>query len=214
MHTVESKYLLPEYLQGKLDDAQRREVELHLRECVECSRDVEELRATFRELEHQKFFAPSDAYFASLIPRIRLRLEQRTSFGRVVRPLLGWIRNPVFTRLALPLATASLTFALLVQIPFEQGRTVPGDMAATLEADDVLEVLANQLPVSLSELPVEHSLAEDVLNRQLAAQLIANGAEVGMSEWLDTPTDQLLAGLSEEEVTSLLQRLEERMMLQ
>lgn len=211
MHTVESQYLLPEYLQGKLDDAQRREVELHLRECVECSREVEELRATFRELEHQKFFAPSDAYFASLIPRIRLRLEQRTSFGRVVRPLLGWIRNPVFTRLALPLATASLTFALLVQIPFEQSRTVSNDMAVTLDTDDVL---ANEQAVSLSEPPIEHSLAEEVLGRQLAAQLFANGAEVGLSEWLDTPTDQLLSGLSEEEVASLLQRLEERMMLQ
>lgn len=214
MHTEERKYLLPEYLQGKLDDVRRQEVELHLRQCADCRQELEELRATFRELEHQRFYAPSATYFASLAPRIRMRLEQRTPFSWSARPLSGWLRNPLFTRIALPLATAALAVALLVQLPYEPDRTVALDVAPTLDAEDVAEALASPHGIPFSEPAVENSISEEVVNRQLVAQLLANGSEVGLGEWLETPTDQLLTGWSEEEVASLLQRLEERVILQ
>ncbi|HXG00265.1 MAG TPA: zf-HC2 domain-containing protein [Bacteroidota bacterium] len=214
MHTEERKYALPEYLQGKLDDVRREEVELHLKQCADCRQELEELRATFRELEHQRFYAPSAAYFASLAPRVRMRLEQRTPFGWHARILSGWLRDPVFMRIALPLATAGLAVALLVHLPSEQDIGIPMGVAATLSTDDVAEVLASEQALALSESPVEGSIPEEVINRQLAAQLITNGTVVGLSEWLDTPTDQLLTGWSEEDVASLLQRLEERVILQ
>jgi len=206
VHREEHKYVLPEYLQGTLDDARRREVELHLRECPECRRELDELRVVFHELEGQRVSTPAPAYFASLAPRIRMRLEERQPFR--------WLRHPIISRIALPLATACLALALLMRIPLGHQAS---DSELTFDAEDVVESLVlNQDPsqIFVTEQTAEAAIRADVLSRQLAAQLVTPGIDPGVHDWIETPTDQLLAELSEDEISLLLQQLEERKIVQ
>jgi hypothetical protein len=135
-----------------------------------------------------------------------MRLEQRQSFH--------WLRHPIVTRIALPLGTAGLVVALLIRMPFEPPAS---DNVLTFDAEEVVESLVlSQGPSQffVTEQTAEAAIRVDVLSRQLAAQLATNGMDSGVNDWIDTPTDQLLAELSEDEVSLLLQRLEERKIVQ
>jgi hypothetical protein len=135
-----------------------------------------------------------------------MRLEERQPFR--------WLRHPIISRIALPLAAACLALALLMRIPLGHQAS---DSELTFDAEDVVESLVlNQDPsqIFVTEQTAEAAIRADVLSRQLAAQLVTPGVDPGVHDWIETPTDQLLAELSEDEVSLLLQQLEERKIVQ
>ncbi len=53
--------LLPEYLDGLLDTAQTKRVEVHLEKCKTCSKELEELESLFKIVEDEADIVPSQA---------------------------------------------------------------------------------------------------------------------------------------------------------
>jgi anti-sigma-K factor RskA len=208
VHTERIKYLLPDYLQGTLEEGVRQEIELHLQECADCRDEVALLQLALRELDQQKRAALPPAYNASVLSRIQWRLEQRERFA--------WVRHPLFSRVAVPLAVAVLAIAVLVRLPLEH--TTPADLLS-VAADDAAELLVHQQELA----PMQYSMTQDlagtaipiaIVNRQLAERLVLNGPEQSVEVWPDLSADRLFEGWTEEEVETLVQRLEKRVILE
>ncbi|PCJ98975.1 MAG: hypothetical protein COA50_01520 [Flavobacteriaceae bacterium] len=53
--------LLPDYLDGLLDDIQKKQVETHLKKCAACTKELESLIVLFNSFDAEKELEPSDA---------------------------------------------------------------------------------------------------------------------------------------------------------
>ena len=71
-HIVE---LLPEYLDGLLNETQKNIVEAHLEDCKSCSHELNELKKLFIAFEDEKEFAPSDKVRADFFEQIELEKQ-------------------------------------------------------------------------------------------------------------------------------------------
>ena len=76
MSCQDYRQLMTGYIDGELPDAQRRELESHLRACEACTRELEEFVAIKENLTMIKFKEPSDAELERYWGRVYNRLER------------------------------------------------------------------------------------------------------------------------------------------
>ena len=76
MSCQDYRQLMTGYIDGELSDAQRRELESHLRACEACTRELEEFVAIKENLTMIKFKEPSDAELERYWGRVYNRLER------------------------------------------------------------------------------------------------------------------------------------------
>lgn len=76
-NAFESK--MTEYVLDELKGKELSDFRIHLEGCGECAADLESLKKVLNVYGTVPFEMPSDTYFASLVPQIRAKLEERDS---------------------------------------------------------------------------------------------------------------------------------------
>lgn len=107
---------LPLYVSGRLDEAREAFVEAHLRECADCSAEVELLRATVRAFE---VTAPDAAAIAAYVPTARA--------ARRARPFHSQPLWRVAAAITIMIAGTAMTMLLRQPRLSEEGVTVGVD---------------------------------------------------------------------------------------
>ncbi|MCH8927527.1 MAG: zf-HC2 domain-containing protein [Candidatus Marinimicrobia bacterium] len=70
---------ITEFVLGELEGKELNELRIHLEGCEECALNIESLKEVLNIYGTVPFDMPSDTYFASLVPQIRTKLEERNS---------------------------------------------------------------------------------------------------------------------------------------
>ena len=164
--------LLPAYALNAIDDVDRDRVELHLRECADCRRDVAEYRSVTAMLA---FAAPQVEPSETLKQRV---LEATGAKPQAVREspslaanLSTWLANlfraPAFSAMTLVLVIALGVWNLSLQNQIAQQATVNQQMQS-----DVTRTRAIVSMVAYSETEPKHMQASDVAP-QAVGRLVA-----------------------------------------
>ena len=209
MHTEHVENYLPDYVNHTLEESLRPWVERHLETCALCQAEFSLQRDAFRHLEQYQAPSPGPEYFATVLPRIRERLERKQS-GTI-------LTNPLVTRLLLPIGAGALVLFILFRLPVtvqqsEADRNPLKPVLRGLENEELVDVVLDQLHrqtitiqgesdasalLAVPFLRGEHLLAGADTRSMLDEPLL----DVGMHETLDqlssSETDALVARLVE-----------------
>ncbi len=202
---------LADYLAGRVDDGTRSAIDAHLKGCVACREEAAALRTALEALPARSFLDPPSAYFSTVPARVRMRLEQ---------PRRGsWIGSPIIARALVPLATAVVVIAVLVELTTMERRSM-------MEEHSVLADLpAESRTVGLDALHAQYFFDHSLRTQDLAASLLPLStlhselarllmdAPIEAARWTDIDTRELLGGLTEQELERVLERLQERTFL-
>ncbi len=213
MRTEHVEYLLPDYLSNMLEESLRPWVESHLDECGACRAELEDLRSAFSHLESFRATPPYDGYFTTVLPRVRERLQGKTTASFLFHPLL--------TRLAAPLAAGVLLLVILVRLPSvlreadrEHNPLQPVVSGLNTEelVDMILDQTHRQTILSQGENETSAMLAIPFLRSE---HLLAGADQLSLSNEsvLDVGLPENLDQLSGSDVDVLVARLGERAIL-
>jgi anti-sigma factor RsiW len=111
---VDASALLAWYAAGTLEAVEQARVERHVRECVACSREVDELRrlqALLRSEEAEPALAVSRQRTRALLDRADVSPSSQWRFVRHWRALPGWARAALVLQSMLLVLPAVLLFA-------------------------------------------------------------------------------------------------------
>ena len=215
MRTEHIKYLLPDYLNRRLDEELREAVESHLRTCTQCREEMEALRDAFEYLRTHAPERPSASYFATILPRVRQRLERKETGS--------FLSHPLFVRLVAPLAVAALAIVLLLRVPFFRTeserevnplRSVVTGTSTEEIAQAVFEYSRQQpLGNDLSEGEISSLVAAQVIRHQFLEEEIDLQSASSLVPLFNSASTHAIEELTESEVDALLQRLGERTIL-
>lgn len=116
------------YLDGKLDEQKRKEVEKHLAECQKCREKFESLKLVEEKAKGIKIPEPGDAYWESFSQRVRERIisKQKQPFGVKVKDFFAttFVLSP--NRLRVAAAVASLVLVFIIgKLYIDYRGTVP-----------------------------------------------------------------------------------------
>lgn len=208
------EFLLPDYLNKKLEESLRPGVELHLEQCASCRAELAELRKAFEELEAHQFSGPPDGYFTTVLPRVRERLEKKQA-----KP---WYAHPLLIRIATPLAAGALALVLLthVPLPVNDSEREPNPLQPVLvgvATEELVEVVLDQVHQQLLTTP----LGESETSSLLALRVLGRDHLLADADPLSLTDDPVLGGggpesldqLSDSDIDTIVQRLGERTML-
>jgi anti-sigma factor RsiW len=222
VHTDHVEYLLPDYVNGKLEEGLNEAVESHLRSCASCRLEEERVREAVLFLHAERPPVPAPSYFVTILPRVRQRLEHTESRPVFSRPLAS-TPSRLVGRLALPLAAAAVAIALLLQFPIVPGgggsylnsmKLAVGDLSSDDLAQAVLDESRQHPFVSvLGDREVAAAVPDRVVEQHLFTRdFYSQTAEV-TGPLFELTASQTIEGLSDSEIDALLQRLAERAML-
>jgi anti-sigma factor RsiW len=197
---------LPDFIQGKMGDSDRRSVQDHIERCPSCRKEAQNLREVFASISSERTpWAPPEAYWNTIIPRIHERLEKRNQSRLIPK----WIY-----RVVLPLAAVLIAVVVIYRSgyfgpvnPEEELRIAVKQMTNEEQADFVRDY-TTALSESLDEYPVS-----DTLLVQYRSE-ITEAVKSGSFEYSLTPfeyqlaPETLLESLSSEEVEKVLEKMQ------
>ena len=204
---------LPDYLSHMLEESLRPWVESHLEECGACRAELENLRSAFGHLESFEATPPHDGYFATVLPRVRERLQR----GKPA-PFLS---HPFVTRFVAPLAAGALLLLILVRLPFalrdaDRERNPLQPVVRDLETEELVDVILDQVHRQTisgqGENETSSLLAVPLLRGE---HLLAGADQLSLSNEsvLDVGMPETLDQLSASDIDVLVAQLGERTML-
>jgi hypothetical protein len=207
------EYLLPDYLTNRLEESLKPGVESHLEECASCRASLEVLRDGFEVLRTQNTPHPSEAYFSSVLPRVRQRLEKNET-----RPFFA---HPLVTRVVLPIAAGALALLILVRLPLmthnaEAEHNPLQPVLQGIASDELVDIALDQI-----HLQALNTVGESETSSLLAIPLLGGDQLLADAEHLSSTGAPILGGrapesldqLSESEIDALVAHLGERTML-
>ena len=211
MHTDHIKYLLPEYIDGTLDESLRPSVDEHLRSCSACTSELAGLQRTMKMLESRKAGGPPNGYFTTVLPRVQERLDGEESPSIFAHPLIS--------RLALPLCLAVMAIAILLSLPFpsNDAENAQNPLRAVMHGtpnDELVDVVLDMVSMHpLTSPTVEGETSSWLGARVLRGDhLLAHMDDLAFSEdpSIDQTLPEELEQLSDKDLELLVQRLGER----
>jgi hypothetical protein len=193
--------LIDDFVDGRLPESDRHEVERHIEECAACRHSVEQLRTLVeRAAALPKEIRPA----RDLMPGIRRAVEQRGR-PRATRAWIGWAGLAASVLL---LVTLGITTMTLRQRGEEAARAAPAPDAMTeiraaeqeyLKAAELLAEALERQRGSLS--PETAALVEEnleIINRAIANVQLALNAEPGNAK-----NGQVLTALYQQKIEIL-----------
>lgn len=213
MRTEHVEYLLPDYLNKKLEESLRPWVENHLEECGACRAELDNLRGVFSHLDSFVARPPHDGYFTTVLPRVRERLQEKES--------VSFLSHPLVTRFVAPLAVGALLLVILFRVPFalreaDRGHNPLQPVVRGLETEELVDVILDQAHRQTisgqGENETSALLAVPLLRSD---HLLAGADQLSLSNEsvLDAGLPENLDQLSASEVDVLVARLGERTIL-
>lgn len=210
MRTQHIEYLLPDYLNHRLEDDLRPGVEQHLQECAACRGELEMLRTAFREIEAHQDSGPPEGYFSTVLPRVRERLENREAKSILAHPLI--------LRLVAPLAAGALALIIMLHLPFPANNTEAEQnplrpIMHGVTTDELVDVVLDQ-----AHRQSLNALGEGEASSILATRILHGEHLLADAEPLPHVGEPVLGGgmpegleqLSDSEIEAIIQRLGER----
>jgi anti-sigma factor RsiW len=207
VRTEHSKYDLMDYVTNRLSAQERKRVEEHLQECSICSIQYKELLAADAVLKQSHITAPSPVYYATILPRVRERLNSRR------RSI--WKYGNGIAKIILPLAVSALLVVFLIRIPqdsFSESAQAEAlhEAVKDLNEEEVVQAVEMEY-AGLSVYPnldvaaagvAEHlhgdQFLKSAVSKQIENEEIAEMDIEGMiSDFSGEEVDQVLSGLSE-----------------
>lgn len=192
--------LLEEYAEGSLDADGTRAVEAHLRACARC----QEGASALVELRGRPAVAARNApdhYWATVLPRVRERLDHRSAFELPAFILRG----------ALPAIAGLFLLVVAVQLIPIGGGNEPGDAALILRSlaeADLASVAEHHDSEAIITLPADAPEAEGPdLDEAAVLEVILEG-EAGVNLYAFLDTEIALSDLPEEDQSELISMLE------
>ena len=206
-----ASHYLVDYAGGKLQPGVKLQVDAHLRECPKCLQDLNEMTETLNQVSELRDIAPSNVYFASITPRVHEQLHRRAS--------KSWIDSPIFSRLALPLAAAVIVVALLANIkgldPSDSAQSPLAPVFEGIDPEVVVDIViqdARPMPWTTRQ---AQEIAQAVVGDHLAREhFLQNALTLDFQPYLDEDSaissQELIQGLDDAQIETLLKKLEER----
>jgi hypothetical protein len=210
VRTEHVEYLLPEYLNGTLEDSLRPGVEEHLKYCSSCSAELTGQRQTMEMLDSHATEGPPGGYFATVLPRVRERLEAEES-----RNLFS---NPLLIRLALPIGAAALALFIVLSLPFPgtEAETGHNPLQAVMHGsttDELVDVVLDMVPLQPLSSPTVEGETSSLLGVRVLRgdHLLAHADQASYADdfTFDGSMPEGLEELNEADVQALVQRLGE-----
>ena len=195
---------LPDFVLGKLNTKAQAAISAHLARCVACRKEEELVRAAFDGMPvNATGRSLSPGYAASLLPRIRQRLEA----GRSRRIFEQFFEH----RFVLPAATV-LVGMLLFANAFRTGENVQGANVSRewIASIDPQEFESDGVP-GLADTELNEEIVLDGFTLKASLRAVLSSGEA--IELYDTPTTlqtNLLRDIDEQTAASVLSRLAER----
>ncbi len=209
----EIQHYLPDYVVGSVEASVKEEIDVHLRHCPHCQRELAAMEQTVATLRRDTIQQPSETYWTNLLPRIHQRLQQAQHSPKEA-PL--WLH-----RFAIPFASLLIVILILTRfVHFEESvRSRPKDLRVILQnmdSWDVHEYLAQSRSVSIGENTVDRleTLSSVFDEERIKAILARNLSEEGIiqamsGDVLFTNIEPQLEGLDEKDIETVLIRLKE-----
>ena len=143
----EIQYALPDFITGDIGTDEMTVVHDHLLTCPSCIVDLQQLKLLLGELDQVQPEAPSQAYWASVLPRIHARLDANVAWS-----IPTWIQY-----LALPAASAIVLLIVMINIIPQGNDDKSKDVQSVIQQlkPEELQVVGDQQTVTgVLEAPV------------------------------------------------------------
>lgn len=201
MKCIDIKHTLTDYLRGKVSQDEYRHISDHLADCQSCRSEAEELSAFIELVKDEKTWAPSDAYWTNILPKIHQRLQNRKG-----KYLPDWV-----ARFVLPLSAA------IVLIIF----SVRYFVTTTLETSHTIQSALTQIPADELQYYVEQQSIVGVIGDQVSpnGSIISEDDKIILKNIVqnesylyegDGDYDWLLDAINENEVDNILTIIEKK----
>ncbi len=141
------QYGIPDYVFGKLSDAERAVIAGHLSTCQRCRSEADRLAGLAAELNTSPSSLPPERYFDTLLPSIHKRIE--------VKPLRKFPNWGI--RYALPVAAATVFAFVILRIApsgMEENSADLGTVLRQLQPEELQDAVEHQVSSSVLETSV------------------------------------------------------------
>lgn len=211
MKCADARKSLVAYLEEDLSPPRAKELEAHLVECKGCRSELKALKATLNLLREEAPPEASKEFLANLLPRVRMRLEERKR-----------VRTQLLPRFAYPSAAVLTVLAVLLLVRLnirpERVSTFIGDGVESLLQElvsaidiEALEssLLTHEASSVLLTLPEYSEGVGELLAEHLSATDLERIEET-LEEGSDLPLSASVEDLSESEMEELAASMEAR----
>jgi hypothetical protein len=106
LNIEELKYLIPDYITGKVSDDEKIAIEKALLESAELREFHNEMKEVFGFVEKVKFEEPSPQYWANMLPRIHERIDKQEAGSAASG--FSWDKISAFWKVLVPVAAVIL----------------------------------------------------------------------------------------------------------
>ena len=202
MKHSELTYLLPDFVNDKLNLDEQQIVAEHLSTCVECQQEVSALRSLMSSLKTESVHTPSSQYWSSVLPRIHERIE-RTSSQQIPEWLLRYV---------MPLSATAVLVLFVINFKSSNGVSdIPElpSMLQQLSTEELHSVTETVTSPGFRETYIEHkdiavSLTDD---GEVLTSLVQDDTD--FTTHADFNIDAAVEKLSEHDADDLIAALEQ-----
>lgn len=106
LNIEELKFLIPDYITGQINDADKTVIEKALLESPELREFHNEMKGVFGFVDKVKFEEPSPQYWANMLPRIHERIEKQEA--KSLSSGFSWGKISAFWKVLVPVAAVIL----------------------------------------------------------------------------------------------------------
>jgi hypothetical protein len=197
------KYNFPDYLRNKIDDELKNIIDEHLISCESCKNEMEHLKSTIEIIDEYKIPEPDEKYFINFLPHLNERMGKEQNTVNIP----GWL-----TKFALPFSTLALAALIItfVSRPDYSRSAISKSIPVRVDDVDIEELALIESPspeIALKSRTEINTEVQEAIDKKMKEALFASNDELFAQ---NVDMESVINGLSEEEVTQVLDRLKEK----
>lgn len=208
MKCEDARRNLVAYLDHDLDQPSTEELESHLGECAACASELESLKATVKLLTEESPPEPPESVLVNLLPRVRMRLEERRRARTQLLPRFVYLSAAAVVVVAALLLFRTGRGPQEVPVPVAENGpewvSLVQELVTTVDVEAVELVLLEDEPaLALLGLPEWSEGAGELLGEGLRSVSL-DGMEESLQEESGASVSDLVEELDESEMEELV----------